>query len=93
MAVVNYNCWLNIDFGTWCQLGCVFRRPGTTILATVTTIENLPIVNYVWTVMEAMSQPSFVLAGRVFADLSGSPTYESCWYCLSAQKESDGTQV
>lgn len=68
-------------------------RLGTKILATTTTIENLPVVNHVCTVMEATSQPSLVLAGRVFADLSGNPTYVSCWYCLSAQKESGGTQV
>jgi hypothetical protein len=61
-------------------------RLGTKILATTTTIENLPVVNHVCTVMEATSQPSLVLAGRVFAGLS-------CWYCLSAQKESGGTQV
>lgn len=40
-------------------------RPGTTILATTTTIENLPVVTYVWSVMEAFPQPSLVLAGRV----------------------------
>lgn len=47
------------------MLCCVFMRPGTTILATTTTIENLPVVTYVWSVMEAFSQPSLVLAGRV----------------------------
>lgn len=46
-------------------LCCVFMRPGTTILATTTTIENLPVVTYVWSVIEAISQPAFVLAGRV----------------------------
>lgn len=40
-------------------------RPGTTILATTTTIENLPVVTYVWSVVEAFSQPSLVLTGRV----------------------------
>jgi hypothetical protein len=68
-------------------------RLGTKILATTTTIENLPVVNHVCTVVEATSQPSLVLAGKVFADLSGNPTSESCWYCLSAQKESGGTQA
>lgn len=47
------------------MLCCVFMRPGSTILATTTTIENLPVVTYVWSVMEAFSQPSLVLAGRV----------------------------
>lgn len=68
-------------------------RLGTKVLATTTTIENLPVANHVCTVMEVTSQPSLVLAGRVFADLSGNPTYVSCWYRLSAQKESGGTQV
>lgn len=66
---------------------------GLKFLATTTTIGNLPVVNHVCTVMEATSQPSLVLIRRVFADLAGNPTYESCWYCLSAQKESGGTQV
>lgn len=70
-----------------------FTRLGTKILATTTTIENLPVVSRVCRVMEATSQSSLVLAGRVFADLLGDPTCESCWYCLSAQKESGGTQV
>lgn len=37
--------------------------------------------------------PALFCSCRKSADLSGNPAYESCWYCLSTQKESDGTQV
>lgn len=33
------------------------------------------------------SRPSLVLAGRVLADLSGNPTYESCWNCWWTQNQ------
>lgn len=53
---------LTLGLGASCVVLCFH---GTTILATTTTIENLPVVTYVWSVMEAFSQPSLVLAGRV----------------------------
>lgn len=42
-------------------LFCLFMRPGTKILATTTTRENLPVVHHVCILMEATSQPSLFL--------------------------------
>lgn len=76
---------LTLGLGASCFV-LFFHETWDKILATTTTIANLPVASHVGTAEEGF-QALFGSCRRVLADLSGNPTYESCWNCWWTQNQ------
>lgn len=90
---VNYSCCSNINIGTWCQLFCFvfFHETWDKILATTTTIANLPVASHVGTAEEGFQ----ALFGSCRKSVCRPVRKSYLWVLLEllVDSGSDGTQV